>query len=107
MLIIQVILIPIIGLFCLRLLYQVYKKQINFSQFITWLAVGLTAIVVIAYPKITSYLADRVGIGRGVDLVIYVSILVIFYLLYRLLMRIEKMEKNITNLVRQDALKDE
>ncbi|MEK7072456.1 MAG: DUF2304 domain-containing protein, partial [Patescibacteria group bacterium] len=72
----------------------------------SWLVIWLVAILIIWYPQTTTYLAARVGIGRGVDLVIYISIIVIFYLMFRLLLKIEQIEKQITKIVRYDSLKN-
>jgi hypothetical protein len=106
MLPLQVILIASIVLMVLRLLYQLKKKNINLGQFLIWLIIWLSAIVVIWYPQVTTYLADILGVGRGVDLVIYVSVVAVFYLMFRLLVRIEKIERDITKIVRSDAIEN-
>jgi len=103
---IQFILIIVIILIVLRLIYKLKIKDIGIGQFFSWLLVWLIAIFIIWYPGFTTYLATRVGIGRGVDLVIYVSIIVIFYLMFKLLLKIEKIEKQITKIVRYDSLKN-
>src|SRR3989344_9209015 len=103
---IQIILIVAIILIILRLIYKLRGRDIGLGQFSIWLIIWLMAILVIWYPKITSYLATKVGIGRGVDLVIYIFIIVVFYLMFRLLLRIEKIERHITGLVREMALKN-
>lgn len=103
---IQFILIILIILIILRLAYKLKTKEINLGQFFSWLFIWLVAISIIWYPQITTYLATRVGIGRGVDLVVYISIIVIFYLMFRLLLKIEKIEKQITKIVRSDSLKN-
>lgn len=103
---IQIILIAVIILIVFRLIYKLKIKEINLNQFFSWLVIWLTAILIIWYPQTTTYLATRVGIGRGVDLVIYISIIVIFYLMFRLLLKIEQIEKQITKIVRYDSLKN-
>jgi small membrane protein len=103
---IQFILVAVIVLIVLRLIYQLKNKAIGLWQFFSWLVIWILAIAVIWYPSITTYIATRVGVGRGVDLVTYVSIIVIFYLMFRLLLKIEKIEKKMTKLVRKDALKN-
>src|SRR3989339_95684 len=106
MLIIQFILITIIALIVLRLIFKLKSGELTSQQFALWLVIWLVAIVVIGYPKITSQLASRVGVTRGVDLVVYTSIILIFYILFRLLMRLNKIEDNITKIARQVALED-
>lgn len=103
---IQIILIIAIILIVFRLIYKLKIKEINLSQFFSWLVIWLIAISIIWYPQITTYLAAKVGIGRGVDLVIYVSIIVIFYLMFRLLLKVEQIEKQITKIVRYESLKN-
>lgn len=65
-----------------------------------WVGVG----AVVALPWTTSLLATRLGVTRGVDLVIYVAVMGLFYLVFRLTLKIEKLEGNITKLVREIAL---
>jgi len=45
------------------------------------------------------------GIGRGVDLAIYVSVICLFYLVYKLFIKIQSLERQITLLVRKLAQK--
>ena len=71
--------------------------------FILWLSIG----VVFWQPEIASRLAVFFGIGRGADLVVYIAIVVIIYLLFRLFIRVDKMDRNVTKLVRTIATSDE
>ena len=65
-----------------------------------WIAVG----VVVLQPEFTTVVAGLVGVGRGVDLVIYLSLLGILAILFRLYSRLEEVEREITRLVRTLAL---
>lgn len=67
-----------------------------------WLAVGVVGVL----PQTTQIAAGLVGVGRGADLVIYVSIIALFYLVFRLYVKIEDVERQITRLVRKLALED-
>lgn len=102
--VIQFILIAVIILIIARMFLQLKHGEISRRQVIGWLMIWIVAIVVIAKPEITSFLAFKTGVTRGVDLVVYVSILIIFYFLFRFLIRIEKMEADLTSLVRRVAL---
>ena len=68
-----------------------------------WLVVG----VIILLPDTTSYLAEIVGVGRGADLIVYLSIVLIFYIIFQMTIKVEKIERNITKVVRTVAMKDE
>lgn len=69
---------------------------------VLWLGVGVVALL----PQTTDLLAARVGIGRGADLLVYVSILGLFFVVFRLVVRLESMQQEMTKLVRSIAIRD-
>jgi hypothetical protein len=100
----------IVILFCLyaalRVWQKVRAKSLGRRWGAFWLVFWIGVGMVVALPWTTSLLAARLGVTRGVDLVIYVSVIVLFYLVFRLTLKIEKLEGNITKLVREIALKN-
>ncbi len=103
---IQIILIIIIAIIVLRLIAKLRSKELPIKQFWGWLAFWLIAAIAVIWPDLTVQLANTVGIGRGSDLVVYSALIFLFYFIFRLLLRIEKMEKNLTKIVSEEALKD-
>ncbi len=69
---------------------------------IFWIA----GLVLIFNQDLTITIAKKLGISRGVDLVIYISLIFIFYMIYRTLVRVENTERQITQLVRKIAIRD-
>jgi len=67
-----------------------------------WLAIGVVALI----PDITNRLADLLGIGRGADVVLYSAIVVIIALLFRMSIRLEQLDRAITKVTREVALRD-
>ena len=65
-----------------------------------WFAVGGVALV----PEATTTVAGWFGVGRGVDFLFYLGFLALFYLMFRLFVRLEGLEQEITRLVRELAL---
>jgi small membrane protein len=65
-----------------------------------WVAAIITAI----NPEAAKWLANSVGIGRGVDLLIYISILALFYLVFRIYMRLESMDQTLSKMVTHIAV---
>jgi Uncharacterized conserved protein len=100
----------IVIIFCLyaalRVWQKVKAKSLSRRWGAFWLVFWFGVGVVVALPWTTSLLAARLGVTRGVDLVIYVSVIVLFYLVFRLTLKIEKLEGNITKIVREVALSD-
>ena len=89
-----------------RTVIRFKKKEIPLGWFLFWVVFWVMVVVVVVLPWTTTLLADWIGIGRGVDLVIYFSTIVLFYLIFRLFVRIEKMEKNITKIVEKNAIRE-
>ncbi|MEA3272282.1 MAG: DUF2304 family protein [Patescibacteria group bacterium] len=87
-----------------RTVIRFKKKELPLGWFLFWIIFWLVVITVVVLPWTTTLLADLVGIGRGVDLVIYFSIIILFYLVFRLFIRLEKIERNITKLVEKNAI---
>ena len=103
---IKIILLIIIAVIVLRLALRFKSREVDLLAFISWLAIWLLAAIIVIFPELTSFVALRVGVGRGADLVVYLSIIFIFYLLFRLLLRLENIEKNITHITSHLALKE-
>ncbi|HLF47264.1 MAG TPA: DUF2304 domain-containing protein [Chitinophagaceae bacterium] len=69
------------------------------------LATG-TGIFFVLFPDFTTQLAHWMGVGRGVDLLLYLGFLFLFFLIIKLYARIRKMEHNFTEVVRNKSIKD-
>lgn len=78
---------------------QTYLKL--FVRIFVW--GGMAAITV--YPKITEYFANFFGIIDNINAVILTGFLMVFLIIFKLLSAIEKIEQNISELTRKDALK--
>lgn len=96
--------------FCIFALYRVISKfkrgELKPVEFAMWLIFWIAVGVAFATPESLTYIANLLGIGRGADLVLYVAVLVVFYLMFRVFVRIEKIEKDITKVVRRDAIEE-
>ena len=103
---IQIILVLTVVTIITLLSFRLKAKEIDGRRFLVWLFFWLAVAVVAVRPELTVIIANYVGIGRGADLVIYGSLIFLFYALFKLLIKIEKLEKNLTKLVRQDAIDD-
>lgn len=71
-----------------------------------WSVFWAAAIIVVLLPNSTARVAELVGIGRGADLVVYVALAGIFFIIFRLMVRIETLNKDITTLTRKISLND-
>lgn len=103
---IQVILV-VFALFAItRVVMKWRSRSIPRVWGVLWALVWIGLIVVAVLPQTADLLAGSVGIGRGADLVVYVAVIVLFYGVFRLVVKVQKMEREMTKLVRSIAVKD-
>jgi hypothetical protein len=69
-----------------------------------FLAAWLVAIALIANPGVSTQIAQSVGIGRGVDFVIYSLLIVFLWAHYQHYLRYKRVENEVTQLVRELAI---
>ena len=98
-------------LFVLFILFSVWQKRkeglLGPKGMVFWIIFWLAVGTVVVWPNIVQKIADNFGIGRGADFVIYISIAVIFYLLFKLHVKVEGLRRDLTVIARKDALEGE
>lgn len=101
----QLLALIIIGFFIFRLFSQKKKKEINSSEFALWLVFWSVSALAIVFLKELDSLASMLGFSAsGINLLFYAAILILFYLIFRLRLRIAKLDKDITDLNRSISL---
>jgi len=71
-------------------------------RILVWGGMSLIAI----FPQATNVLAEFVGLKGNINAVILSGFLLIFLMIFKLLSAIEKLEQQISEVTRQDALKE-
>jgi len=89
-----------------RVVLRVKEGNISFGFFLFWFGLWILAGFAIINPGSTTYLAKQIGIGRGTDAVIYASLVLLFYLLFRTNVIIENLKHEITKLTTEIAIKE-
>ena len=82
------------------------QNVISRIEALAWSVAWIAACVVVLLPQTTTIVAHFVGVGRGADLIIYGSIIVLFFLVFKIFVAIDRLEHDLTKIVRTDALKD-
>lgn len=101
------LLLSILILFVLWRTYAAYKKRNLSETFIfVWGIFWLGVLILVFKQDLVSRVATTLGISRGVDLVIYVSLIVIFFLIYKILILIDDLNSKITQMVRKNAIEN-
>lgn len=103
---IQIFLLALILFFISRVFLRARENVIPKKTALFWSLIWLSALTGILLPKTTTKIAEFFGVGRGVDIIVYVSLSLLFYLVFRLYVMIEDIRRDITSLVRQIALQN-
>jgi small membrane protein len=87
-----------------KVLHSYKQRRMAPLDFLFWGLVWIGTASMIIFPDATSFLAHFLGIGRGADLIMYLSLLISSYLIFRLHLALARLEQAITALVRAIAL---
>lgn len=103
----QFIALAIILIFVIKLFKQKKKEIINQTEFSLWLFFWLIAGVAIIFIKnIDSFLAELGVSASGINFLFYIGVLILFYFVFRLRLTIAKLDRALTDLTRQVAIKE-
>ncbi len=101
------ILFLLFGLLMLLFAYFNQKaKRLKYEAVLFAYTIGVFLILFTLFPSSSSYLARLLGVSRGVDVLIYLSLPLLFYFVFILYAKLEEMNKKLTKLVREDALRN-
>lgn len=89
-----------------RAIHRFRGGSLHFGALLFWMLIWTVATITVFSPDRTTAIAQLLGIGRGVDVVIYSSIALLFYMVFRLHVYLEDIRSEISRLIRELALKD-
>jgi len=102
----QTLALIIIIFFISRLFQQKKKKQIANNEFILWLGFWIIGALAIIFLKQLDSLVNNLGFSSSaINYLLYLAILILFYLIFKLRLKINKLDQDITDLVRHLSLK--
>jgi len=61
-------------------------------------------VVAIVFPEMTSEVAQLVGVGRGADLITYISLVAVLFVLVHYYGKFVELQRNVTQLARELAI---
>jgi len=90
----------------LKVFFQYRTDKISMKRLILWCFLWLGVGIIFWLPQTTSFVASVLGIGRGADLVIYTGMVILYYLIFRIYVKIDKQQEEITKIVQTLAIKE-
>jgi hypothetical protein len=103
---IQVLLIGFFVFAASRAIVRLRRGLSTVMKTAMWLLVWVAAAAVVVQPEVTVAFARLLGVTRGVDVPIYLSVALLFFLVFRAFARVEDVERQLTRVVRELALED-
>lgn len=102
----QVLGLALCGSFAIGVLVSTLRHRMGARVGAAWLLLWVSAGVAIARPELTVSVARALGIARGADLVFYLAILAMFVGFFAVYAKFRRLERDVTALVRQLALRE-
>lgn len=101
----QFLALLVIAFFIYRLIKQKRKKQVGGNEFVWWLSFWTFSALAIIFLKKLDYLAASLGFSAsGINLLFYGAILILFYFIFKLRLRLAKLDRDLTDLTREITL---
>ena len=101
------IVVSLFVLFALsRVILRTKSHEIGWRESLFWILVWLGTATVVWVPATVTLLSRTLGLGakEPVDTLVYLAIMVLFYLVYRIHAKQEKLNHELTRLVRAVSL---
>jgi small membrane protein len=102
---IQIVLTVFFGFLVLRVLVITRRGRIRWPGALLWVAVWTVGLLAVWFPEVTTRMARVIGVGRGADAILYLSIALLSYLVFRLYVLLDRQEQALTRLVSELALR--
>lgn len=105
--VIQYVATIIIFLILLQLFSKFRKDKQSWLKVLLWIIFWGGSLFVVWFPAVIAKIAEVSGVGRGVDVILYVSVIFLFYLIFAQNTKIDDLNKQITKLTRELAKRNE
>ncbi len=102
--IIKILIIAFILFAAYRTVSRFRQRDIAFRELLIWLIFWCLVGLVTIFPQKTDSIAQWLGVSRGADLLVYISIIVLFFAVFKIVVKQEKIERDITKIIRTKAL---
>jgi len=101
--IIQIIILIFVLFALSRSLLRFKDKSINLREFMLWLGVWTVTILIALYPQLTGIFSNILGVENGINVLVYLSIIALFYLVFRVYVKADQIDQDLTKIVRELA----
>lgn len=94
----QIIIVIIISFTASRTLLRFNDRSIGWGEFLFWSLVWASILLLAIKPYLSDTFAQAVGVQKGTDIMFFLAIILLFYLIFRLYVKIDSLDRNLTEL---------
>lgn len=104
----QIFLAGIAVLFFLNTFSKFLKGESGQTRFKLFLSLSIWGGVftLSLFPKLGTLLSEHLGLGNNLNTLIFLGFVIVFIILFKILHLIERVERDISEIVRKDALRE-
>jgi small membrane protein len=105
--IIRIILVAFVLIALQGVLSRFRRREIGVRLLSFWLLLWVAVGLAVVFPGATTVVATKLGVGRGLDLLLVLAVVALFYSQFKILARLDRLEQNLTIIVREIAIRSE
>ncbi|MEI8096967.1 MAG: DUF2304 family protein [Candidatus Moraniibacteriota bacterium] len=98
MIFLRTIVIIFIAFAASRAYLRFKDKSLNISNFFFWIILWSIILVIVFVPNLADMTANILGMQRGTDTMFFIADILLFYLVFRLYVKIDSIDQNLTKL---------
>lgn len=103
----QILISALVVNFIIRVINKKNEDILKPVEFFGWNFLWVLVLLVLWWPGTLSLAANVFGIGRGVDLAIYLALMLLFFMIFRLYVKLDRQQQEITILTRKIAISEQ
>jgi hypothetical protein len=82
------------------------EKNQTYFKFFSALMVWGSILIFSIFPKLSHYISIQMGLGENLNTLIFIGFVAVFMIIFKIIRIIEKIERNISEIIRNEALKN-
>jgi hypothetical protein len=104
---IQIIIVLIVAFALARVYARFRQGHLSLRRFLAWAALWLGVMAAGLVPRLSDAASRWLGVERGATLLTFLAIVLLFYMVFVLYVRLERQQRELTELVRKLALRED
>lgn len=102
----QILLGFISAIFLFGSLLKYFSKERNqsFFKFFASIAIWGSLFSFALFPEVAYIISEKIGLGENLNTLIFIGFVIVFIAIFKLLSIVERLERNISEIVRKEAL---